>query len=48
MKTNDQDVNDWFDDLTDEQQQSVDRALLQLEGGEGIPHEEAIKLFGLI
>jgi len=38
---------DWFDELTEEQQQSVFRALEQLDRGEGIPHEEAIKLLGL-
>jgi hypothetical protein len=39
--------HDWFDDLTEEQQQSVDRALEQLDRGEGIPHAEAMTRLGL-
>ena len=39
--------HDWFDDLTEEQQRSVDRALEQLDRGEGIPHAEAMKRLGL-
>ncbi len=38
---------DWFDDLTIEQQRSVETALEQLDRGEGIPHEEAMRLLGL-
>jgi len=39
--------DDWFDDLTTEQQQSIDRALAQLDRGEGISNEEAMKRLGL-
>jgi len=39
--------HDWFDDLTEEQQQSVFTAIEQLDRGEGIPHEEAIARLGL-
>jgi hypothetical protein len=38
---------DWFDDLSDEQQQSVLRGLEQADRGEGISHEEAIARLGL-
>jgi len=34
--------HDWFDDLTDEQQQSIARGLEQADRGEFIAHEEAI------
>jgi hypothetical protein len=36
-------ADDWFDELTIEQQQSIDMGLAQLDRGEGIPHEEAMK-----
>jgi hypothetical protein len=39
--------HDWFDDLTEKQQQSVMKSLEQLDRGEGIPHEEAIARLGL-
>jgi hypothetical protein len=38
---------DWFDELTDEQKQAVNRSLEKLDRGEGIPHEEAIARLGL-
>ena len=38
---------DWFDDLTEEQQKDVFTAIEQLDRGEGIPHEEAVKRLGL-
>jgi hypothetical protein len=44
LKKND---HDWFDDLTEEQQQGVMRSLEQLDRGEGIPHEEAMARLGL-
>ena len=47
METNEEDEHDWFDDLTEEQQQSVDRALAQADRGEVIPHEEAMLRLGL-
>ena len=40
--------HDWFDDLTEEQQESVRRGLEQADRGEGIPHEEAMIRLGLI
>jgi len=39
--------HDWFDDLTEEQQQSVMRGLEQADRGETISHEEAMKRLGL-
>ena len=39
--------HDWFDDLTEEQQEGVFRAIEQADRGEGIPHEEAIIRLGL-
>lgn len=48
MKDIDENVeHDWFDDLTEDQQQGVFRAIEQLDRGEGIPHEEALIRFGL-
>jgi O6-methylguanine-DNA--protein-cysteine methyltransferase len=38
---------DWFDELSEDQQQSVLRALEQADKGETITHEEAIKRLGL-
>ena len=34
--------HDWFDDLTEDQQQSIARGLEQADRGEFISHEEAI------
>jgi len=39
--------HDWFDDLTEEQQQSVMRGLEQADRGETITHEEAMARLGL-
>ena len=39
--------HDWFDDLTEEQQQSVIRGLEQADRGETITHEEAVARLGL-
>ena len=39
--------DDWFDDLTEEQQQSVMRGLEQADRGEFISHEEAVARLGL-
>ncbi len=39
--------HDWFDDLSDDQQQSVIRGLEQANRGETITHEEAIIRLGL-
>ena len=39
---------DWFDGLTEEQQQGVLRGLEQADRGEGMPHEEAMIRLGLI
>ena len=38
---------DWFDELTEEQQQSIDTGLAQLDRGEFISHEEAMARLGL-
>ena len=39
--------DDWFDDLTVEQQQSILRGLEQADRGEFISHEEACAKLGL-
>lgn len=39
--------HDWFDDLTDEQQQSIMRGIKQADMGDVIPHAEAMKRLGL-
>jgi predicted transcriptional regulator len=39
--------HDWYDDLSDDQQQSVIRGLKQADRGETITHEEAIVRLGL-
>jgi hypothetical protein len=39
--------HDWFDDLSEEQQQAVMKSLEKLDKGEGIPHEEAMARLGL-
>jgi hypothetical protein len=38
---------DWYDSLTEDQQQSVMRGLEQADRGETISHEEAIARLGL-
>ena len=40
--------HDWFDDLSEEQQQAVNRSLAQLDRGEGIPHEQVAAKLGLL
>ena len=47
METSNNAEHDWFDDLTEDQQQSVLSGLEQADKGEGIPHEEAIIRLGL-
>jgi hypothetical protein len=39
--------HDWFDDLTDEQQESIKRGLEEADRGELISHEEAMARLGL-
>jgi len=39
--------HDWFDNLSEEQQQSVLTGLEQADRGEGISHEEAVARLGL-
>ena len=39
--------HDWFDDLTEEQQQDVIIGLEQADRGETITHEEAVARLGL-
>jgi len=31
---------DWYDELTDNQKEAIERGRMQLKAGEGIPHEE--------
>ncbi|WCT13802.1 hypothetical protein [Mucilaginibacter jinjuensis] len=38
--------DDWFDELSEEQQKEVLEGLAQADNGEIISHEEAIGLFG--
>ena len=47
MKMNNEDDFDWFDELTDDQQQDVFEAIEQADRGEGILHEEALVRLGL-
>jgi len=37
---------DWFDELSEAQQQDVVEGLKQADNGETIPHDEVVKLFG--
>lgn len=37
--------NDWFDELSEEQQQDVIEGLEQADNGKTIPHEEVVKSF---
>jgi predicted transcriptional regulator len=37
---------DWFDELTDDQQKDVLEGIAQADGGEIVPHDEVVKLFG--
>ena len=47
METNDNEELDWFDELSEEQQQSILRGLEQADKGEVIPHSEALTMLGL-
>lgn len=38
---------DWFDDLSEEQQQSVFESIKELDNGEGIPHAKIKDQLGL-
>jgi len=42
MKMNEEENDDWFDELSEEQQASVLKGLEQADSGLGITHEEAI------
>jgi predicted transcriptional regulator len=37
---------DWFDELSEEQQQDVVEGLKQADSGKTISHDEVVKLFG--
>ncbi len=37
--------DDWWDDLPKEVQNSIDKAIAQLDAGKGIPHEEVMKKY---
>jgi len=36
--------NDWWDEMSDDERASVEEGIKQLENGEGIPHEEMVKI----
>jgi hypothetical protein len=37
--------DDWWDDLPKDVQDSIDKAIAQLDAGKGIPHEEVMKKY---
>jgi hypothetical protein len=37
--------DDWWDDLPKEVQDSIDKAITQLDAGKGIPHEVVMKKY---
>ena len=39
------DAVDFWDDLTDDQKQRIDKAIRELEAGQGIPHDEVMSRF---
>ena len=39
--------HDWFDDLSEEQQEAIDRSIENLDKGERIPHAEVAARFRL-
>ncbi|MEQ8358741.1 MAG: hypothetical protein RH860_04580 [Cytophagales bacterium] len=41
------DDNDWWDDLTDEQKEGIERGLKDIEEGRLTSHEEVKKKYGL-
>jgi|GEM_PF-3126964 len=47
METNDNEKLDWFDELSEEQQKSILRGLVEADKGEVIPHDEALIMLGL-
>ena len=47
MERNNDEEHDWFDDLSDEQQQTVLTGIEQLDNGEFITHEDAMIRLGL-
>ena len=36
---------DWWDEISSDQKKAIDKGLKQLDKGEGIPHEEAMKKY---
>jgi predicted transcriptional regulator len=38
--------DDWFDELSEEQQKDVLEGLAEADRGETVPHSEVVKLFG--
>jgi len=38
--------DDWFDELSEEQQKDVLAGLAEADNGDTVPHAEAVKLFG--
>ena len=39
--------HDWWDDLTDEQKQGIERGLKDIDEGRTIPHDEVKRRYGL-
>ena len=39
--------NDWWDELTEEQKQGIERGLKDIEQGKIIPHDQVVKKYGL-
>jgi len=38
--------DDWWDEISQEQQKAIDKGITQLDKGEGIPHKEVMKKYG--
>jgi len=36
---------DWWDELPEEVQEGIDRAIAELDAGKGIPHEQVMKKY---
>ncbi len=39
--------HDWWDDLTDEQKQGIERGLRDIDEGRTVPHDEVKRRYGL-
>ena len=38
--------DDWWDEISEEQQKAIDKGIAQLDNGEGIPHKDVMKEYG--